>query len=44
MVAKVFGEVPAVGCFCAGKLGPVGGKNFFHGFTASVAVFRGPAV
>lgn len=31
---------PVAGCFCAGELGPVGGKNFIHGFTASVALFR----
>jgi small ligand-binding sensory domain FIST len=28
------------GFFCAGEIGPVGGKNFLHGFTASIAVFR----
>lgn len=27
------------GMFCAGELGPVGGTNFVHGFTASVALF-----
>ncbi len=31
--------VPAAGFFAAGEIGPVGGKNFLHGFTASVAVF-----
>ena len=40
LVAKLLGEVPAAGFFCAGELGPVGGKNFLHGFTASVAIFR----
>ncbi|MDQ6697318.1 MAG: FIST C-terminal domain-containing protein, partial [Actinomycetota bacterium] len=24
------------GMFCAGELGPIGGRNFVHGFTASV--------
>ena len=33
-------EVPASGFFAMGEIGPVGGKNFLHGFTASVAVFR----
>ena len=28
------------GFFCSGEIGPVGGRNFLHGFTASVAVFR----
>ncbi|HEX9775957.1 MAG TPA: FIST N-terminal domain-containing protein [Actinomycetota bacterium] len=31
--------VPLVGMFCAGELGPVGGRNFMHGQTASVALF-----
>jgi len=28
------------GFFAAGELGPVGGRNFLHGFTASIALFR----
>ena len=28
------------GFFCAGELGPIGGANFLHGFTASILVFR----
>ncbi len=31
--------IPAAGFFAAGEIGPVGGRNFLHGFTASVAVF-----
>ena len=27
------------GFFCAGEIGPVGGRNFLHGFTATIAVF-----
>ena len=30
---------PAAGFFAAGEIGPVGGENFLHGFTATVAVF-----
>jgi small ligand-binding sensory domain FIST len=30
---------PAGGFFCAGEIGPVGGRNFLHGFTATLAVF-----
>jgi small ligand-binding sensory domain FIST len=30
------------GMFCAGEIGPVGGRSFLHGFTASVALFREP--
>ncbi len=35
-----FGEVPVAGFFAAGELGPVGGRNFLHGFTASVLLVR----
>jgi small ligand-binding sensory domain FIST len=34
-----FGSVPAAGFFCAGEIGPVGARNFVHGFTATLAVF-----
>ena len=33
-------DVPVAGFFAAGEIGPVGGRNFLHGFTASVALFR----
>jgi len=29
----------SAGMFCAGELGPVGGRNFVHGFTASMVLF-----
>jgi small ligand-binding sensory domain FIST len=32
--------VPIGGCFCAGEIGPIGSRNFLHGFTASVGLFR----
>jgi small ligand-binding sensory domain FIST len=34
------GPVPVGGFFAAGEFGPVGGRNFVHGFTASMALFR----
>jgi small ligand-binding sensory domain FIST len=34
------GGVPAAGMFCAGEIGPVGGTNFLHGHTASIAIVR----
>ena len=34
------GPIPLTGFFAMGELGPVGGKNFVHGFTASVVVFE----
>jgi small ligand-binding sensory domain FIST len=33
-------EVPTAGFFALGEIGPVAGRNFLHGFTASVALFR----
>jgi small ligand-binding sensory domain FIST len=33
-------KTPLAGFFAAGELGPVGGKNFVHGHTASLALFR----
>jgi small ligand-binding sensory domain FIST len=33
------GGIPAAGFFAAGEIGPVGGRSFLHGFTATVAVF-----
>lgn len=33
------GLVPAAGFFCSGEIGPIGGKNFLHGFTNSMALF-----
>jgi small ligand-binding sensory domain FIST len=39
VVASILGPIPAAGAFCAGEIGPVGGRNFLHGFTASVALF-----
>jgi small ligand-binding sensory domain FIST len=34
------GAIPLAGFFAAGELGPIGGQNFIHGFTASVALFE----
>jgi small ligand-binding sensory domain FIST len=39
VVDDLLGPLPLAGAFCAGEIGPVGGKNFLHGFTASLAVF-----
>ena len=38
-VQACLGDVPLAGAFCAGEIGPVGERNFLHGFTASVAIF-----
>lgn len=34
------GKLPLAGFFAQGELGPVGGQNFIHGFTASVVLFE----
>jgi small ligand-binding sensory domain FIST len=39
LLAQVLGEIPMAGFFCAGEIGPVGGQNFLHAFTASIALF-----
>jgi small ligand-binding sensory domain FIST len=39
LVAEVLGTPALAGFFCGGEIGPVGGKAFLHGFTATLAVF-----
>ena len=41
-VRERVGEVPIAGFFAQGEIGPVGGSNFLHGYTASVALFSEP--
>lgn len=36
------GPFGLTGFFCNGEIGPVGGKNFLHGYTASLALFTRP--
>jgi small ligand-binding sensory domain FIST len=33
------GAIPIAGFFAGGEIGPVGGKNYLHGYTASMALF-----
>jgi small ligand-binding sensory domain FIST len=42
VVGDLLHDPPLAGFFAAGELGPVGGRNFVHGFTASLALFRDP--
>ena len=42
VLRELLGDVPVAGIFCGGEFGPVGGRNFVHGFTASIALFREP--
>lgn len=39
MVQQQFGDIGLAGFFCNGEIGPVGQKNFLHGYTASLALF-----
>ncbi len=38
--AGLSADLPVAGFFAAGEIGPIGRRNFLHGFTASVALFR----
>src|ERR1041385_1330402 len=38
-VSEALGGDAVAGFFCAGELGPVGGRPFLHGFTATIAIF-----
>jgi small ligand-binding sensory domain FIST len=42
MVTETLGTQALAGFFCGGEIGPVGGKAFLHGFTATLAVFLEP--
>jgi small ligand-binding sensory domain FIST len=39
MVQHRLGPLGVAGFFCNGEIGPVGQKNFLHGYTASLALF-----
>ena len=43
LLTQMLGTIPMAGFFCAGEIGPVGGQNFLHAFTASIALFPGTA-
>jgi small ligand-binding sensory domain FIST len=40
VIGDLLGDPPISGFFAAGEVGPVGGHNFVHGFTASMALFE----
>ena len=39
VVSELIGSPAVAGFFCGGEIGPVGGRTFLHGFTATLAVF-----
>jgi small ligand-binding sensory domain FIST len=38
-MADRLGSIPLAGFFAQGEIGPVGGRNFLHGYTACMALF-----
>jgi small ligand-binding sensory domain FIST len=40
LVTARLGEIPTAGMFAAGELGPIGGRNELHSFTASMLLLR----
>ncbi len=40
LIQSARGPLPLAGFFANGEIGPVGQKNFVHGFTSSLVVFR----
>jgi len=41
-IRERMGDIPVAGFFAQGEIGPVGGSNFLHGYTASIALFSEP--
>ena len=41
LVQEKAGPIELTGFFCNGEIGPVGPRNFLHGYTASLALFTG---
>jgi small ligand-binding sensory domain FIST len=39
MIQEALGPMGLAGFFCNGEIGPVGKRNFLHGYTASLALF-----
>jgi small ligand-binding sensory domain FIST len=39
VLVEMLGQHPSAGFFCNGEIGPVGSRNFIHGYTASAALF-----
>lgn len=39
-IQERFGAIPGIGLFCNGEVGPVGGRNFVHGYTAAIGLLE----
>lgn len=42
-LAEQLGSIPMAGFFAQGEIGPIGRRNFVHGYTASMAIFAEPS-
>ena len=42
LTRQILGDIPIAGFFAGGEIGPVGNRNFVHGHTAVLALFRRP--
>ena len=42
-LADALGTPALAGFFCGGEIGPVGGRTFLHGFTATAVIFLDPS-
>ncbi len=40
LLKETFGDIPISGFFAQGEIGPIGGSNFIHGYTACITLFR----
>jgi small ligand-binding sensory domain FIST len=40
MIQSLKGPMPLCGFFANGEIGPVGAKNYIHGYTSSLAIIR----
>jgi small ligand-binding sensory domain FIST len=38
LVQEKLGPIEVAGFFCNGEIGPIGERNFLHGYTASLAL------
>lgn len=43
VLAEELTDLPIAGLLCGGEVGPVGGKNHLHGYTAVIAIITAPA-
>ena len=42
LIHEMLGPIPVAGFFAMGEIGPIGGQNFVHGYTASIVLFEQP--